>query len=188
MADKPLIAITGASSGIGEATARAFSAAYHPVLLMARRLDRLEALRLPNAVLKQVDVRDRAALTAAVVDAESQFGPVDMMFANARHRPSRRHRQAAAGRMGRDDRHQYQGRNEFRPCGDERHDRSPPWHADDDEFDRLAARSIRITPSTAAPNISSMRSRKASASIWHRTMCASSFCRLASSTPRCSTM
>ncbi|MGR9132277.1 SDR family oxidoreductase [Rhizobium leguminosarum] len=83
MADKPLIAITGASSGIGEATARAFSAAGHPVLLMARRLDRLEALRLPNAVLKQVDVRDRAALTAAVVDAESRFGPVDMMFANA---------------------------------------------------------------------------------------------------------
>ncbi|MGR8964429.1 SDR family oxidoreductase [Rhizobium leguminosarum] len=83
MADKPLIAITGASSGIGEATARAFSAAGHPVLLMARRLDRLEALRLPNAVLKQVDVRDRAALTAAVADAESQFGPVDMMFANA---------------------------------------------------------------------------------------------------------
>ncbi|MBY5495888.1 SDR family oxidoreductase (plasmid) [Rhizobium leguminosarum] len=83
MADKPLIAITGASSGIGEATARAFSAAGHPVLLMARRLDRLEALRLPDAVLKQVDVRDRAALTAAVVDAESQFGPVDMMFANA---------------------------------------------------------------------------------------------------------
>ncbi|MGR9159873.1 SDR family oxidoreductase [Rhizobium leguminosarum] len=83
MADKPLIAITGASSGIGEATARAFSAAGHPVLLMARRLDRLEALRLPDAVLKQVDVRDRAALTAAVADAESQFGPVDMMFANA---------------------------------------------------------------------------------------------------------
>ena len=51
MADKPLIAITGASSGIGEATARAFSAAGHPVLLMARRLDRLQALRLPKAVL-----------------------------------------------------------------------------------------------------------------------------------------
>ncbi|PDS75047.1 SDR family oxidoreductase [Rhizobium sp. L43] len=83
MADKPLIAITGASSGIGESTARAFSAAGHPVLLMARRLDRLEALRLPNAVLKQVDVRDRAALAAAVADAESQYGPVDMMFANA---------------------------------------------------------------------------------------------------------
>ncbi|WP_377293784.1 SDR family oxidoreductase [Rhizobium sp. SG2393] len=83
MSDKPLIAVTGASSGIGEAVARAFSKAGHPVLLMARRLDRLEALGLPNAVLRAVDVRDRAGIAAAVADAEAQFGPVDMMFANA---------------------------------------------------------------------------------------------------------
>jgi NADP-dependent 3-hydroxy acid dehydrogenase YdfG len=83
MADRPLIAITGASSGIGEATAQAFSAAGHPLLLMARRIDRLEALGLPNCVNRQVDVRDRAAIKAAVVDAEAKFGPVDLMFANA---------------------------------------------------------------------------------------------------------
>jgi NADP-dependent 3-hydroxy acid dehydrogenase YdfG len=47
MTAKPLVAITGASSGIGEAVAKAFSAAGHPVLLMARRLDRMEALNLP---------------------------------------------------------------------------------------------------------------------------------------------
>ncbi|MFI0842974.1 SDR family oxidoreductase [Mesorhizobium sp. IMUNJ 23232] len=83
MAEKPLVAITGASSGIGEAAARAFSAAGHPVLLMARRLDRLNALGLPNAVIRQVDVRDRVALARAVADAEAEHGPVDMMFANA---------------------------------------------------------------------------------------------------------
>lgn len=83
MTDKPLVAITGASSGIGEATARAFSAAGHPVLMMARRLSRMEAMNLPNVVLRKVDVRDRAAIAMAVADAEAAHGPVDMMFANA---------------------------------------------------------------------------------------------------------
>lgn len=83
MTDKPLIAITGASSGIGEAVARAFSKAGHPLLLIARRLDRLQGLGLPNALLKQADVRDRTLLAEAVREAEVEYGPVDMMFANA---------------------------------------------------------------------------------------------------------
>jgi NADP-dependent 3-hydroxy acid dehydrogenase YdfG len=83
MTDKPLIAVTGASSGIGEAVARAFSAAGHPVLLMARRMDRLLALGLPNAICKEVDVRDRQAIADAVAEAEAKHGPCDMMFANA---------------------------------------------------------------------------------------------------------
>lgn len=83
MSNKPLVAVTGASSGIGEATARAFSAAGHPVLMMARRIDRLIDMDLPNALCRQVDVRDRAAIAAAATEAEALYGPIDMMFANA---------------------------------------------------------------------------------------------------------
>jgi len=80
---KPLIAITGASSGIGEATARAFSAEGHPLLLMARRLERMTALNLPNTMCRCVDVRDRDAIANAVKEAEAEYGPVDCLFNNA---------------------------------------------------------------------------------------------------------
>jgi NADP-dependent 3-hydroxy acid dehydrogenase YdfG len=83
MAGKQLVAVTGASSGIGEAVAKAFSRAGHPVLMMARRLERMQALNLPDSMARQVDVRDRAAIAAAVKEAEAEYGPVDMLFANA---------------------------------------------------------------------------------------------------------
>ncbi len=81
--DKPLIVITGASSGIGEATARAFANAGHPLLLLARRLERMEALGLQNCLCRKVDVRDRDAITAAVREAEALYGPTDCLFNNA---------------------------------------------------------------------------------------------------------
>ncbi|MBW3139909.1 SDR family oxidoreductase [Ferrimonas balearica] len=80
---KPLIVITGASSGIGEATARTLSAAGHPLLLIARRLERLQALALPNTLCRQVDITDGAAMAAAIAEAEAQYGPVDALINNA---------------------------------------------------------------------------------------------------------
>ena len=45
---KPLAVITGASSGIGEATAKAFSNAGYPTLLLARRIEIMESFNLKN--------------------------------------------------------------------------------------------------------------------------------------------
>lgn len=83
MTKKPLIAITGASSGIGREIAKLCSAHGHPLLIMARRMDPMTELRLPNTICQSVDVRDREAIAEAVEDAERKFGPVDMMVANA---------------------------------------------------------------------------------------------------------
>lgn len=80
---KPLIIITGASSGIGLATARLFSAHGHPLLLLARRLDKMQALNLPDTLALSVDVTDRAALAAAVREGEARFGPADALINNA---------------------------------------------------------------------------------------------------------
>lgn len=80
---KPLIIVTGASSGIGEATARLLSGRGHPLLLLARRLERLEAMALPDTLCRAVDVTDSAALRAAVDEAERVFGPADAIVNNA---------------------------------------------------------------------------------------------------------
>lgn len=83
MTTKPLVIITGASSGIGAATAQAFSKAGYPLLLLARRLDKMEALALPNALCRQVDVLDRDTLKTAIAEAEAKFGPAEFLINNA---------------------------------------------------------------------------------------------------------
>ncbi|QKJ23000.1 SDR family oxidoreductase [Poseidonibacter lekithochrous] len=80
---KELIVITGASSGIGEATAKAFSNAGHPLLLIARRIEKLEALNLPNAICAKVDVTDFDALRVAIKNAEEVYGKTACLVNNA---------------------------------------------------------------------------------------------------------
>ncbi|HCM1569070.1 TPA: SDR family oxidoreductase [Vibrio parahaemolyticus] len=80
---KKLVVITGASSGIGEAIARRFSEEGHPLLLVARRVERLEALNLPNTLCEKVDVTNQASLITAIEKAEAQFGPADVLVNNA---------------------------------------------------------------------------------------------------------
>ena len=80
---KKLVAITGASSGIGAATAQKFSAAGHPLLLIARRVEKMEALRLPNCLCKKVDVTNKNELYKALEEGEALYGPIDCLVNNA---------------------------------------------------------------------------------------------------------
>lgn len=80
---KPLVVITGASSGIGLATAKLLSSRGHALLLLSRRLAPMQQLQLPNTLALAVDITDRAAVLAAVAEAEARFGPVDAIINNA---------------------------------------------------------------------------------------------------------
>lgn len=78
--------ITGASSGIGAATARALAADGYTVALLARRLDRIEALAAEiggEAIAIQADVTDRGSLLAAAARVQDELGGADVLVNNA---------------------------------------------------------------------------------------------------------
>lgn len=77
------IAITGATSGIGHAIARTFIQKGYRVLLLGRRIDRLESLASDDVLIRQVAATDRVALDAALADATEVFGPVEAIINNA---------------------------------------------------------------------------------------------------------
>ena len=80
---KELIVITGASSGIGEATAKIFSDKGHPLLLLARRVDKIRALNLPNTICAKVDVTNFDNVKAAIQNAEAKYGKTGCLVNNA---------------------------------------------------------------------------------------------------------
>jgi NADP-dependent 3-hydroxy acid dehydrogenase YdfG len=78
--------ITGASSGIGEATARALAAEGYRLALLARRADRIQALAaelLDGAIAVEADVTDRDSIVAAAERVEHELGGADILVNNA---------------------------------------------------------------------------------------------------------
>lgn len=86
--DKTVL-ITGASSGIGAATAREFARQGAHVVLLARRKERLETLQREieaaggKALALACDITDRSSVNAAIDHAIAAFGRLDVVLANA---------------------------------------------------------------------------------------------------------
>jgi NADP-dependent 3-hydroxy acid dehydrogenase YdfG len=87
--DDKIVLITGASSGIGEATARVLAGRGATVVLGARRGDRLQALADDIAAnggtahARTLDVTSRDDMQAFADDAVSRYGRVDVLVNNA---------------------------------------------------------------------------------------------------------
>lgn len=87
--ENKVIVITGASSGIGEATAKLLAQNGANVVLGARRTEKLEAIvkeirdQGNIAEFKAVDVTDREDVKAFIHFAKEKFGRVDVIFNNA---------------------------------------------------------------------------------------------------------
>src|SRR4051812_45490564 len=79
-----VIALTGASSGIGEAAARLLAGRGAHLVLGARREDRLRALTSElGAIHRATDVTRRDDLHALVADARERHGRLDVLISNA---------------------------------------------------------------------------------------------------------
>ncbi|GAB2651947.1 SDR family oxidoreductase [Kribbella swartbergensis] len=84
-----VIVITGASSGIGEATARRLATEGHTVILAARRTDRLDRLAGElrdaghRAEAHALDVTDRNAFRDLIDSAVARHGRIDVLVGNA---------------------------------------------------------------------------------------------------------
>ena len=83
--DGAVVIVTGASSGIGAATARLVAERGAKLVLAARRADRINVLaaELPDALAVPTDLRDPAQIVALVQATLDRFGRVDVLVNNA---------------------------------------------------------------------------------------------------------
>jgi NAD(P)-dependent dehydrogenase (short-subunit alcohol dehydrogenase family) len=77
------VLVTGASSGIGEATARAFLALGWTVYAAARRTEKMEALARAGALVHPLDVTCEDSITALVSRIEADHGHLEVLVNNA---------------------------------------------------------------------------------------------------------
>lgn len=80
---KKVALISGASSGIGEATAQRLLADGYVVYAAARRLERMQALGAKGARLLSLDLTDDASIVAAVDAIRRSAGRLDVLVNNA---------------------------------------------------------------------------------------------------------
>ena len=88
MAEKPVMLITGASSGIGAETARAAAREGYRLVLAARSEDKLAGLQQElggeeNVLTIRCDVQSESDQKAMVRQVLDTFGQIDVVFANA---------------------------------------------------------------------------------------------------------
>ena len=87
--DRRVAVVTGASAGIGAATVELLAEQGHPVILGARRLDRLEAQAQAirdaggEAAAFALDLTDPDSIDAFAASAQAALGPIDIVVSNA---------------------------------------------------------------------------------------------------------
>ncbi|HKV89005.1 MAG TPA: SDR family NAD(P)-dependent oxidoreductase [Candidatus Dormibacteraeota bacterium] len=80
---QPVAVITGASSGIGAATAIALGRHGYQIVVGARRLERLRRVAGEEGVALELDVTDTKSVNAFVREVSKQFGHIDVLVNNA---------------------------------------------------------------------------------------------------------
>jgi NAD(P)-dependent dehydrogenase (short-subunit alcohol dehydrogenase family) len=80
-----VVIITGASAGLGEATARLLSGKGACVALAARSADKLSGLaaELPGSLAVPTDLRDAASVVRMVAEVHAHYGRIDLVINNA---------------------------------------------------------------------------------------------------------